>query len=190
MVERPFRYCYCCGGDVSTYTVQIEGGVEIRCSACGLPLEREIRQEAPTLDCILIADDDRLFRELLSDLLEEGGFTLSVIPCESGTEFLSKAAERLHEGLPIRLAILDILMAPLDGTATAFALRAMEQGMKASPTPILFLSALRADDDLRRIIARCQPALYLNKAVEATPDKLAPRLEKVINYLLHSKFEI
>lgn len=186
MVERLFRYCYCCGGDVSTYTVPIEGGMEIRCTACGLPLEREVHQEIPTLDSILIADDDRFFRELLSNLLEEGGVARSVIPCESGMEFLSKAAERLHEGLPIRLAILDILMAPLDGTATAFALRAMERGMKAPSTPILFLSALRADDDLRRIIARCQPALYLNKAVEATPDKLAPRLEKVIMYLLQT----
>jgi hypothetical protein len=37
---------------------------------------------------------------------------------------------------------------------------------------------------LSKLIARCQPALYLNKGSDATPDKLGPRLEKVIGYLL------
>ncbi|MBI3988259.1 MAG: hypothetical protein HY347_01440, partial [candidate division NC10 bacterium] len=56
---------------------------------------------------------------------------------------------------------------------------------QAKPTPVLFLSAVRCDDTLRRLIARCQPALYLNKGTDSRPDKLGPRLEKVIGYLLH-----
>jgi CheY-like chemotaxis protein len=133
----------------------------------------------------MIADDDPLFLSILGDLLQERGLTTNVIPCQTGTSFLTLATERFHLKLPIKLAILDIIMQPLDGIATALALRALEKGLKvAQPTPILFLSAVRADDNLKKLLALCQPALYLNKGLDATPDKLGPRLERVIAYLL------
>ena len=37
---------------------------------------------------------------------------------------------------------------------------------------------------LPRFIAKCQPALYLNKAADSTPEKLGDRIEKVVTYLL------
>jgi CheY-like chemotaxis protein len=133
----------------------------------------------------MIADDDRFFRTLLDDLLHERGLTANVVPCESGTTFLAAAAERFRQELPIKLAILDIMMEPIDGIATAFALRALETGLKVpQPTPILFLSAVRSDDNLVRLIGRCHPALYLNKGSDSTPERLGPRLERVIWYLL------
>lgn len=181
----PFKYCPSCGERVYTYTVQKEGGIEVRCSSCGFPLSLEPGPPFRGLDCIMIADDDRFFRSLLAALLDERGLTTNVIPCESGTEFLTLAAERFRQELPIKLAILDIIMSPLDGVSTALALRALEKGLKvAQPIPILFLSAVRSDDTLRRLIGRCQPALYLNKGLDATPEQLGPRLEKVIGYLL------
>lgn len=181
----PFRYCSSCGEQVYTYTVVKDGAVEVRCSSCGFPLGAEAGQPLPGVDCILIADDDRLFRSLLADLLMERGLTATVIPCESGATFLTAAAERFLEGLSNKVAILDIIMEPLDGIATALALRALEKGLKvARPTPILFLSAARYNENLKRLIARCQPALYLNKGSDSTPDRLGPRLEKVIGYLL------
>lgn len=181
----PFKDCPSCGEGVYTYAVQKEGTTEIRCSACGFPLSVDAGPPRRALDCIMIADDDRFFLTLLTDLLNERGLTTNVIACESGTKFLSLAAERFHQALPIKLAILDIIMQPLDGIATAVALRALEKGLKvAQPTPILFLSAARSDDTLKMLIGRCQPALYLNKGSSATPDELGPRLEKVIGYLL------
>lgn len=181
----PFKDCPSCGEGVYTYTVQKEGATEIRCSACGFPLSVDTGHPVQALDCIMIADDDRFFLTLLSDLLTERGLATDVIACESGTKFLSVAAERFHQGLSIKLAILDIIMQPLDGIATAVALRALEKGLKAShTTPILFLSGARSDDTLRLLMGRCQPALYLNKGSHATPDLLGPRLEKVIGYLL------
>lgn len=181
----PFKYCPSCGEEVYTYTVQKEGGIEVRCSACGFPLGLEPGPPSRGLDCIMIADDDRFFRSLLATLLDKLDLTANIIPCESGPEFLSIAAERFRQELPIELAILDIIMSPLDGVSTALALRALEKGLKvAQPIPILFLSAVRSDDTLRRLIGRCQPALYLNKGSDATPEQLGPRLEKVIGYLL------
>ncbi len=183
--KAPFRYCPSCGERVYTYTVLKEGVVELRCSPCGFPVTLVQGPSIRSLDCIIIADDNRFFLTFLADLLVERGLTENVISCESGAKFLISSTERLHQGLPNPLAILDIIMEPMDGITAAMALRAVEQGVGAArPTPILFLSGARYDETLSRLIAHCQPALYLNKGSDTTPDKLGPRLEKVIGYLL------
>lgn len=181
----PFKYCPSCGERVYTYTVQREDGIELRCSACGFPLSLETEPPLRGLECIMIADDDRLFRSILADLLEDRGLATTVVACENGTTFLTAAADRFRQKLSIKLAILDIIMQPIDGVATAMALRSLEKGMQvAQPTPILFLSAVRLDDALGKLITQCRPAIYLNKASDATPAQLGPRLDKVIGFLL------
>ncbi len=180
----PFRYCPSCGERVYTYSVLKEGVIELRCSPCGFPVTLTQGPPIPRLDCIVIADDDQFFLSFLTDLLKERGITNNVIPCETGTRFLTVATERLRQEPHGVLVILDIMMEPMDGIVTALALRAVEQALNlAEPTPILFLSAARYET-LSRQIGRCQPALYLNKGMDSTPDKLGPRLEKVIGYLL------
>jgi CheY-like chemotaxis protein len=180
----PFRYCPSCGERVYTYSVLKEGVIEIRCSPCGFPVSPTQGSSIPRQDCIVIADDDRFFLAFLTDLLIERGLADHVIPCESGTRFLTVATERLRQDPRGLLVILDIMMEPMDGIVSALALRAVEQALNLSqPTPILFLSAARYET-LSRQISRCQPALYLNKGTDSTPDKLGPRLEKVIGYLL------
>jgi CheY-like chemotaxis protein len=182
--ELALRYCPSCGEQVSTYSVPKDRGVEIRCSICGLPLSVEAELPLRGLTSIMIADDDRLFRLILSTLLNERGLTANVIVCESGAQFLTVAAQHLRENQPIKLAILDIIMRPLDGISTALALRALEKGLHVpQATPVLFLSAARLDDTLKNLIGECQPALYLNKGLDATPEKLGPRLDKVIGHL-------
>lgn len=179
------KYCPSCGEHVSPYVVRKDEAVEVRCISCGFPLRLEAGHPLHALTCIVIADDDAFFLSLLAGLLTERGLTSNVISCQSGTEFLSVAAERFRHELPIRLAILDILMEPLDGVSAGLALRALEKGLNVpQPTPLLFLSAVQADDTLRTLIGRCQPALYLNKGSDTTPEQLGPRLEKVIAYLL------
>jgi CheY-like chemotaxis protein len=181
----PFRYCPSCGERVYTYTVLKEGVVELRCSPCGFPVTLVQGPSIQALDCIITVDDNRFFLSFLADLLVDRGLTANVISCESAAQFLTSVTQRLHQGLPSPLAILDIVMEPMDGITAAMALRAVEQGLGAArPIPLLFLSAARYDETLSKLIARCQPALYLNKGSDATPDKLGPRLEKVIGYLL------
>jgi CheY-like chemotaxis protein len=180
-----FRYCPSCGEQVYTYTVVKSGALEVRCSSCGLALGAEASHPLRGVDCILIADDDRFFRTLVADLLVDRGLTANVIACESGATFLTLATERLLQGLPNKVAILDILMEPLDGLATAVAYRALEQALKVGrPTPLLFLSAVRYNETLKQAISHCAPALYLNKGADATPDKLGPRLERVLGHML------
>ena len=71
------------------------------------------------------------------------------------------------------------------GSTAARALRAVERGLnRARPVPIIYLSGVRCDDEVRRLVARTQPALYLNKGTDSTPDRLAQRVEKMVAYLL------
>lgn len=138
----------------------------------------------------MIADDDRFFRSVLVDLLNERGMTTTVIAAESGPHFLTLAVERFRQNLPIKLAILDIIMDPLDGVSTALALRAIENGLKMpQPTPVLFLSAARLEDATYRLLSQCRPARYLNKGLDATPDKLGPRLDNVIGHLFRPEHQ-
>lgn len=192
MVERKrvFRYCPSCGEDVFTYSVSARERIEIRCSSCGLPLEVGIKGKSKPLDCIIIADDDKSFRSDVAELLIKRGIGLSVISCESGSEFLSQITGRLRNGLPVALAILDVLMPYLDGVATAKALRAVEKGFQLSiPIPILFLFPIRTDESLQKAISRCQPAFFLNKGPKPNPDQMVERIEKVVSYFLKEPFK-
>jgi CheY-like chemotaxis protein len=183
--KQPQGYCPSCGQDVETYSVDKEGLIEVRCGACSFPVGIVTGESLQGLPCIMIADDSRTFRTLLAEVLKERGLAKSVIPCESGGEFLALAAERISQKLPIKLAILDILMENLDGVATALALRAFERGLKVpQPIPILFLSGVPSDDNLKKIMREHQPALYLNKGADVTRDKLGPRLQQLIGYLV------
>lgn len=188
--RQPQGYCPSCGQDVETYSVEKEGAVEVRCGSCSFPIGvMKGKGTSPQgLPCIMIADDARTFRTLLADVLKDIGLAERVIACESGTEFLSLAVERISKGLPIKLAILDIVMENMDGIATALALRAVEKGLKvAQPIPILFLSSVPSDDTLKNLMREYQPALYLNKGVDSTRDKLGPRLEQLIGHLFQKE---
>jgi len=178
-------YCMSCGEEVPTYRVDVEGGAEIRCAPCGFTLETDRTPLGSALECIVLADDELLFRTLLTDLLLEQKVAREVVGCEGGPALLSECVRRFTAGRPVSLVILDIMMAPMDGSVAALALRALEKGLdRTSPVPILFLSAMRADDSLRRIIEQCGPALYLNKGKDSTPPRLARRLKELIPHLL------
>lgn len=181
--QTTFTYCHACGEQVLTYPVRSAEGVELRCSYCGLTLSRQSPQAESRLECVLLADDEKFLRWVLHDLLLEQGLAEVVVPCEDGAELLTKLTERMLAKEHTQLIILDILMRDLDGLAAAKAIRAMERGFGVTwPVPILFLSALRPDTGIRNYVARLQPALFLNKAVDATPDRLAVRLRKTIEY--------
>ena len=178
-----FQYCHGCGEEVLTYAVPSGATIEFRCSFCGLPLGRKVGVEQQGVSCVMLADDEKFFRWLLRDLLVDQRLAQTVVACESGAELLAKFTERTRTRQWTDLIILDILMKDLDGMATARALRAVETGFDRShPVPIVFLSCLRPDTSIRNFVARVQPALFLNKAQDATPDRLAQRFRKILEY--------
>lgn len=180
------HYCPSCGERVFTYSAQVGDRAEIRCGYCGLLLEvtESVQQPVPA-GCVVVVDDDQLIRTLLADLLPREGLATEVLSCDSGASFLTQITQRFRQGQPVRLAILDIVMSPLDGVASALALRALERGFeRAAAIPILFFSGARATEELRKQMAGCTPAYYLNKGSDATPERLAERLHNLFAQVL------
>ena len=181
MAEEPSaatHYCPSCGERVFTYSAEMGDRAEIRCGYCGLLLElTESVQQPVASGCVVVVDDDQFFRTLLADLLTQEGLAAEVLSCDGGASFLTQITQRFRQEQPVRLAILDIVMSPLDGVASALALRALERGFdRGAAIPILFFSAARATEALRKHMARCTPAYYLNKGSDATPERLAERM--------------
>jgi CheY-like chemotaxis protein len=179
-------YCMGCGEEVPIYNVEVAGRIEVRCSCCGFALQTVPIGVDRALECIVLADDELLFRTLLTDLLLEEQVGREVVACESGPALLTEYVRRIRAGKPISLVVLDIVMPTMDGTSSGLALRAVEKGFGLPPVPILFLSGLRADEALRKAMERCVPALYLNKGKDAAPPRLARRLKELIPQLLAS----
>ena len=78
---------------------------------------------------ILIADDDRLVRVMLTDLLSELGY--SVVQAENGAEAVALAARETPD-----LLILDFLMPKLSGLDALLEIR------RARPVPAVLLTAI------------------------------------------------
>jgi CheY-like chemotaxis protein len=105
--------------------------------------------------------------------------------CASGAELLARATARFNERLPVKLVILDLMMTPLNGAATGIAFRALEKGLGlAPPAPILFVSGSPVDEEMKALLAKCAPALFLHKGADKSPEALGRRLEQVMAILL------
>ena len=177
-------YCPSCGERVFTYSAHAADRDEVRCGYCGLLLEMtESVRPVPT-GCVIVVDDDEFFRNLLADLLTQEGLAAEVLSCDGGASFLTQVTQRFRQEKPLRLAILDIVMSPLDGVASALALRALERGFdRGAAIPILFFSGVKATEALRKHMARCAPAYYLNKGSDATPERLAERMRHIFGQI-------
>lgn len=85
---------------------------------------------------ILVADDEERIVKLVSDFLKIGGY--EVLPASDGAQ----ALELFNKNPDIALAIIDIMMAELDGWALTKEIR------KTSDLPIIMLSARAEEFDL------------------------------------------
>jgi CheY-like chemotaxis protein len=85
---------------------------------------------------ILLIDDDELLCEVLVDFLELSGFTMTT--ADNGRRGL----ERLADGGPFDLILLDLVMAEMDGIRF---LKAYEQ-LPGTRSPVMVLSASATAD--------------------------------------------
>jgi CheY-like chemotaxis protein len=89
---------------------------------------------------VLLAEDDRFLRRAAESRLRQNGFT--VLPAVDGEEALKVArAERPD------LILLDLIMPKLQGFEV---LKALKQDPATAPIPVIVLSNLGQDEDLKR----------------------------------------
>ena len=114
---------------------------------------------------ILLVDDERTIRDSLSRLLRKAGFT--VLIAANGAAGVDAFRERRPD-----LVLLDVMMPGMDGYAVCEAMRSADR-----ETPIVFLSALDAEDDqIRGLDAGADD--YVSKT--ASPALLEARIRKAL----------
>ena len=112
-----------------------------------------------------MVDDERTIRDSLSRLLREAGFEVRV--AATGAAGVAAFGERRPD-----LVLLDVMMPGMDGYAVCKAMRSVDR-----ETPIVFLSALDAEDDqIRGLEAGADD--YVSKT--ASPALLEARIRKAL----------
>ncbi|MDT5196586.1 MAG: hypothetical protein QOH20_3340 [Mycobacterium sp.] len=117
---------------------------------------------------VLLVDDRASNRELASDVLEYGGYT--VIEANEGTEALDIAHARHPD-----LILTDILMPGMDGYQLA---RELRDASDTAQTPIVFYTANYLESETRPFVQACGVARVLLKSV--TPQVLLQAIAEVL----------
>ena len=185
------KFCPGCGEDVNTYVVdrgsKKENGertIDECCIFCGMPVEDKSNKTVVPVDLILTADDSQMIRELMKDLLIKEKLAKSVETCTQGADFLKLFTKKAIENTPPSLVVLDVAMPILNGVNAAVAIRAIESSFGFGPTPVMFFTSQKCDDNFKKVLSYCKPAHYVNKGISSTPSMLSSRIRQVIIRLL------
>lgn len=183
------RFCPSCGENVAVYEVEVERGRqrgrEVRCAYCGFSLDWAPPQSLTREGTLIIADDTVTLAEMVKDYFQGRGLFDRILVARHGGQFLEAAVRCLQGQQAIRLAIVDVRMPILSGPQAAVAFRWVEQAFGRNVrTPLIFLSALRVDENLQRVLEYCAPAHYVNKSTEGPPETLLDRLYQVAVHLI------
>ena len=69
-------------------------------------------------------------------------------------------------------------------------IRSLEAQNNSKAVPIIFFSAEKADDNLKKQMENLAPANYMNKGADPNPDALAARVESLISYLMEKDSKV
>ena len=189
------KYCLCCGDQVPFNTFKRNERLEVTCVYCGFTLDiqnlweskkQEKAQKQPALieSYALVTDDSQYTRKIIEDLLRARKFSSHIMAFQNGLELISAYSKLLNEKKTIDIAIIDLNMPVMDGLTAARLMRSLELQNDTIKTPIMFFSAEKADENLRKQMEHMDPANYVNKGSEPDPDKLISRVESLIGYLM------
>jgi len=117
---------------------------------------------------ILIIEDDRFLRELLSRKLENSGFNTSL--AVDGKEALKKIKEEEYN-----IILLDLVLPGVDGFEI---LKQIKKDPKISKIPVIILSNLGQQEEVKKGL-KLGAADYMIKA-HFTPDEIISKIEKVL----------
>jgi len=180
------KFCVCCGEDVPYSRIKRDEKEELTCVYCGFVLDIAEGQ-SQAASCIVTVDDSSSVRDLLKGMLVNKGIAQTVIASENGQEFIGVFNKRLADHQPVDMVILDLEMPVMDGISAARMMRSMEDKYQTKRTPILFFSARKCDDSLKKQLGIFTPAVYVNKGPSTHPDDLVNRIDQLVTYLLNER---
>lgn len=194
------KFCPSCGENVETYVVD-RGGIvgsggtvkpgdkkeECCCIYCGMIVHDPAPKKVIPAKSILVCDDSSMMRELLRDVLIENKLTDTVVASKDGSDFITLFCRHIQDKKPFSLVVLDVAMPVLNGVNAAISMRAIEKALNIKATPILFFTGQKCDENFKKVLSYCKPALYVNKAISSTPDLLSSRIAQVAEQLLKER---
>ncbi len=127
------------------------------------------------LQSVLIVDDERVNRALLSELLKEEG--RQIVLAKSGAQ----ALERLEKQPDIDLILLDVLMPEMDGYEV---LRQIKENDLTRNIPVVFITALKSTGDEERGLGM-GAADYIGKPF--SPVIVRNRVENLLRFVRQRK---
>ena len=123
--------------------------------------------DPPAMPRVIIVDDDRDTREMLTMALELEGFAVS--QAANGLRLISA----MHVDRP-DVILLDVMMSWIDGFELC---RAIKRNATFADIPVIFISARRGPEDERAGLAAGAQA-YFSKPIEM--DRLIGRIREVL----------
>ncbi|MEJ2682820.1 MAG: response regulator [Candidatus Sulfobium sp.] len=181
------RYCLCCGEQVPFNTLERHGKREVTCVYCGFTLDVQKLQDTqglPKAGYALVTDDSRYTRKIIEDLIREKQLSEGVLSFGNGLELISSYSKLVAEQKAVWVAIIDLNMPVMDGITAARTMRELETKNGVKKVPIVFFSAVKADQSLKEQMENLAPANYVNKGSDPDPDKLVVRVEYLLTYLV------
>ena len=181
------KFCICCGEDVPCNRITRDGSEELTCVYCGFVVGTPAKPSQAAAKCIIAVDDVASVRELLKGMLINKRLADTVSTAGNGQEFVGLFNNRLADRQPVDMVILDLEMPVMDGIAAARMMRAVEDKHRAARSPILFFSARKCDDALKKQLGLFAPASYVNKGTSTHFDDLVARIDQLVTHLLNKK---
>jgi CheY-like chemotaxis protein len=185
-MEEGRKYCLCCGEEVPYNVVVRNERRELTCTYCGFTLDidnvwEDLKTSFETY--AFIAEDSNFARRLLRELVLKKMLASEVVDVTNGLELISEYSKIIKKNIKKRFAIIDLNMPVMDGLTAARTLRAIEEKEGVKKIPIVFFSAVKADEGLKRQMELLAPAHYVNKGSDPDPESLARRVQSLLNFI-------
>ncbi|MBN2013060.1 response regulator [candidate division KSB1 bacterium] len=114
---------------------------------------------------ILIADDEEMNREILSELI---GFYGECVTVTDGEEAVNEYNTSLNRKMPYDLICLDIMMPKLDGQGALKVIRMIEQKRDIKAVKVIMTTAVSDRQNVLKAIAEGKADYYLIKPIQET----------------------
>ena len=183
-MDKEKKYCLCCGEDVPCNVVVRDERKMLTCGYCGFTLgvEKLRKEKEVSVDTYaLIAEDSDFARKLLKELVSKSELASNVVAVSNGLELITEFKKLQQSNVKISFAIIDLSMPVMDGLTAASIIRSLEED--AVKVPIVFFSAVIADEDLRKQMELLAPAHYLNKGSDPDPRSLVNRIHGLLDFI-------
>lgn len=149
------------------------------------PGQSRIQKDQIERPYALVAEDSEFLRILLKKLILKKSLAEKVIDVSNGLELVTEYTRLINEKAKINFAIVDLHMPEMDGLTATRIIRALEDKNSISRTPIVFFSAIRADENLKSQMKLLEPAHYINKGIASSPQSLSERVEVLLHFLTY-----